>query len=177
MKSPSGSRSSWAGRDVRAGVESRMVNQTDFAPTFLDLAGLEHGDLDGYSLVPLLGADAGVEDGRIDWRSDQLLEYNGTWGGHLGLYDTFEDVRRALDRGERRMPVPSYRAIRTETKLYVRWYRGEEHEYELYDLEEDPHQLENLLGNEAGLYEYAAEAATLEARLRELEVCAGAGCR
>lgn len=160
-----------AGRDVRIGSEVRAVNQTDLAPTFLDLAGAEHGDLDGFSMVPLF------TDSPTAWRSDQLFEINGTLGGAVGNHDTFEDVLAAIDAGTTRMRSPSYRALRTETELYVQWYRGDFHEYELYDLNVDPYQLDNLLATPAGELEHAMTTTALQARLEELIDCTGQTCR
>lgn len=160
-----------AGRDVRVGTETRMVNQTDFAPTFLDLAGVPHEDRDGHSLVPLLRGEP------APWRADQVFEYNATWGGQYGVCDTLDDVLAEIEGGNTRVMVPSYRALRTEDVLYVEWYRGAVHEYELFDLTSDPFQLENLLATDEGMQAHAATVATLQARLDALVTCAGEGCR
>ena len=50
-----------AGPDVRRAEEDEFVAQIDEqAPTVLDLAGLDASDLDGRSLVPLLGDESGT---------------------------------------------------------------------------------------------------------------------
>ena len=64
---------------------------------------------------------------------------------------------------------PPYLALRTEQYLYVEYANGER---ELYDMQTDPYQLQNL----------AATAdptllADLAADLDQLRVCAGADCR
>lgn len=160
-----------AGRDVRVGTEARMVNHTDIVPTFLDLAGAPHDDLDGYSMVPLFEGVA------MPWREDQIFEFNGTFGGPRGSQDTYQDVLDTITSGVARIPVPSYRALRTQNQLYVQWYRGDVHEYELYDLMMDPFQLDNLLGTPEGAVQHADAVAVLQARLEALMVCSGPSCR
>ena len=67
--------------------------------------------------------------------------------------------------------VPTYRALRTAQYLYVEWYAGEEHEYELYDVVNDPYQLDNIAAQNPGLVAY------LQPRLTALSSCAGQSCR
>lgn len=160
-----------AGRDIPVGTDARMVSHADFAPTILDLAGLPHHDLDGYSLVPLFSDDP------TSWRTEQLLEYNSTGGGARGDHHTLQDVLDAMASGQTRVLVPSYRALRTENELFVEWYRGNVHEYELYDLAADPYQLDNLLATPAGELANAATTVALGARLAELMSCSGPSCR
>jgi N-acetylglucosamine-6-sulfatase len=65
------------GPGVPAGSKTQMLAlNTDFAPTFADLAGAEFG-ADGRSLVPLLGGD---ED--LPWRTSILLERVPTQRGY-----------------------------------------------------------------------------------------------
>jgi N-acetylglucosamine-6-sulfatase len=114
-----------------------LALNTDFAPTFADLAGAEFR-ADGRSFAPLLGGD-------IDppWRTSVLLE------------------RLPTQRG--------YRAVRTETHKYVEYNNGE---VELYHLEADPYELENI-------YESADPALVedLKAKLEALKSCSEEGCR
>lgn len=105
-----------------AAVEKLALN-TDFAPTFAELAGIKYPGADGRSLAPLLrGEDP-------PWRSSILLE------GFVG-------------KGDR-----VYSAARTETHKYVEYGNGEEELYDLkvdpYELESlhesaDPSLLEEL---------------------------------
>jgi len=98
------------GPGVPAGSKvERFVLNTDFAPTFADLGGVEF-PADGRSFMPLLrGEDPS------SWRSAVLLE------GFVGKRHR------------------NYRAVRTETHKYVEYYRGEEELYDLrhdpYELE------------------------------------------
>jgi arylsulfatase A-like enzyme len=64
---------------------------------------------------------------------------------------------------------PSYEAIRTGTHKYVEYQTGDR---ELYDLEADPYEMDNL-------YE-TADASLLQdlkAKLDALRECTGDGCR
>lgn len=64
---------------------------------------------------------------------------------------------------------PSYRAIRTKTQKYVEYQTGDK---ELYDLEADPYELDNVYENaDSSLVE------DLETRLSALGSCAGKGCQ
>ncbi len=106
---------------IEAGsVHDEMVVSLDVAPTVLELAGAEeHGlNLHGQSMVPLLdGSDT-------DWRDAFLIEYYS---------DTVFGRMRSM----------GYQAIRTEEHKYIR-YTGQQGVDELYDLTEDPFELNNL---------------------------------
>lgn len=160
-----------SGPGVRVGTEDRFVTNLDFAPTFLELAGAPiPSDVDGRSLVPLFG-------GPVDnWRVDFAVEFNGTYAANLNL-NTLDDVERIVARSGKVPYSPTYRALRTQQYLYVEWYAGDEHEYELYDLAADPYQLENLLATPEGRTANQALTAELRARLKQLESCAGPSCR
>ena len=112
---------------VRAGLmPSQMVQTIDLAPTILSLAGVTDAtQRDGLSLVPLL-------DGKTPaWRSSLLIEYYS---------DTV--FPRILTMG--------YDSVRTERYKYVRYTELPGMD-ELYDLETDPYEMENLIGSpEAG---------------------------
>jgi N-acetylglucosamine-6-sulfatase len=158
-----------AGPGVPHGTDDRFVTNTDIAPTVLQIAGGgPQTDRDGRSLVPILLDDAAT------WRDDFLVEYNGTPRTGHQLH-TFADVQAALAQGVH--GVPTYRALRTEQYLYVEWYGGPEHEYELYDLDADPSQLTNLVGTPDGGQQHAELTANLQARLAALAACSGESCR
>ncbi len=109
------------GPGVPAGskIEQLALN-TDFAPTFAGLAGIEF-PADGRSLAPLLGG----ED--APWRTSMLLE-------------AFTNEEAQGEQAN----LPNYQAVRTETHKYVEYENGE---VELYDLQADPHELESIHGS------------------------------
>jgi hypothetical protein len=75
-----------------------------------------------------------------------------------------------IENGNGANGVPAYRGIRTYRFKYI------EHrttgEYELYDLQNDPYELQSVDGHE----QYARVQRDLRSRLRELVSCAGVSC-
>ena len=121
-----------------ARIESSFVANIDLAPTFADLAGFTAPDtVDGTSLLPLL------KNENITWRDDLLFEHWPTEDG-VGA------------------DIPEFYAVRNAEWKYVEYSTGEK---ELYDLVNDPYELNNL----AGQPEYAEMQAQLEQRLIELK--------
>jgi arylsulfatase A-like enzyme len=106
---------------VAAGTRPAGLALTvDLAPTLLELAGLQPGTgIQGRSLVPLLGTPP------ADWRESVLVEF----------YTYENPFPHLLDM--------DYRAIRTDRYKYVHWVQHPDDD-ELYDLEQDPHELRNL---------------------------------
>ncbi len=147
-------------------VEELAVN-TDFAPTFADLASVEF-PADGRSLAPLLRGEEPA------WRSSVLLEKlpaeendeeaNGKGKG--------KSKNKGKGKGKAKTGAdgsPAFETIRTETYKYVEYENGET---ELYDLQNDPYELESLHESaDPSLIE------DLKARLEALEECSGDGCR
>ncbi len=97
----------------------------DIAPTVLDVGQVEIGDhVQGRSLVPLLrGDDSG-------WRESVLIEFY-----------TYEKPRPWL------MDM-NYRTVRTDRYKLIHWIQHP-NERELYDLQEDPFELKNLIDDPA----------------------------
>ncbi|MBB3724158.1 sulfatase family protein [Nonomuraea dietziae] len=164
-----------AGPGVRHGTSRAMVTSIDYAPTFLELAGLPvPADMDGASMTPLFGG--GIPQG---WRTDFFGQYGGS-----GL-DGRDGIFQEYTTGDRKelyvIDLPSWSSLRTERYTYTRWYDLEraagEREYELYDLTTDPYQLDNLLATESGRQKYAEVVARLDRRLNELSGCKGIACR
>lgn len=127
------------GPGVKAGTEDRFALNTDLAPTFADWAGVEMEGADGRSLAPLFSGE------RAPWRSAFLVE-------KLGNGDKY-----------------TYRGVRTETYLHVRYANGDR---ELYNVTRDPRQLESVHHEAA-----PSVMKKLGERLGALSKCAGAGCR
>lgn len=134
------------GPGFAAGVQRhQLVSLTDLASTISRAAGVSPRlRQDGRPLQPLSAGPAAGADRPI------LLEAGprrGTGGKRL------------------------YTGIRTpEDRVLLRWHNGAT---EMYDLGEDPYQLNGRVS--AG--ETAEERDTLAARLSKLQGCAGAGCR
>jgi N-acetylglucosamine-6-sulfatase len=126
----------------RTRVDQRLVGNMDVTATILDAADAAAGRVLDGRSLLELVADPGAE-----WGRDILIE-NGR--GANG--------------------VPTYRGIRTYRYLYI------DHrttgEYELYDLVEDPYQLQSVDGHER----YAKVQRDLASRLRELTHCVGVQC-
>jgi len=121
-----------------ARTDSHFVANIDLAPTFADLAGFAAPDtVDGTSLLPLLKNES------ITWRDDLLFEHWPTEDG-VGA------------------DIPEFYAVRNAEWKYVEYSTGEK---ELYDLVNDPYELNNL----AGLPEYAEVQTQLQQRLIELK--------
>jgi N-acetylglucosamine-6-sulfatase len=160
-----------AGPGVRTGTETQFAAHIDLLPTMLDVAGMDvPAELDGRSLVPTFNGSP------ESWRADLLLQFNGTYGGWYPVH-TLADVQARLNGSGVILYYPTFRAIRTTESLYVEWYGGTEHEYELYDLTADPHQLVNLVATLDGAQQYAALTRSLQARLDQLAACSGPTCR
>lgn len=126
-------------RRFKAGTRrGEMVLNVDVAPTIYDLAGVKiPTTVQGHSLVPLAEGKPARR-----WRKDWLYEYYE--------YPGFENVR----------PM---RGVRTERYKYIHYFVDPQ-EYELYDLQADPDEMQNLYGRPG----YEDVTRKLAARLEEL---------
>ena len=126
-------------KEVRPGsVNSDIVLNLDFAPTFLDFAGVNvPSDMQGRSVRPLLG-------GRTpkDWRTSMYYHYYEYPGAHA---------------------VKRHYGLRTKLYKLLHFYYDID-AWELYDLQKDPHELNNVYGRQA----YAAVTRTLKGELEKL---------
>ncbi len=135
-------------RLVRPGtVVTPLVLNHDVAPTLIELAGAAPlADINGRSLVPLLtGASPAV-------RSAFVYEYNY----------------------EKQFPyTPNVRGVRTDRWKLIRYPTGDgtpdRFTAELYDLQTDPHELRNLIGDPA----HAGQRQELERLLADVSREAG----
>jgi arylsulfatase A-like enzyme len=146
-----------SGPGIEAGaVRDQLVANVDLAPTILDFTSAEPDlDPDGSSLVPIA-----IDGSAADQRS-YLLELQDVPG--------VSDAARGREPDKFLEPETVF-AVRSPNFFYV---EHPNRELELYDLERDPAQLENVAADP----DYAAELAELAERLRKLKTCSGAACR
>jgi len=129
-----------------AAVNDRdLVLNLDFAPTFLEYAGLDaHEEMQGRSLRSLMqGRTPG------DWRQSIYYHYYEYPGCHA---------------------VKRHYGVRTRRYKLIHFYHDID-AWELYDLEKDPRELKNVYDDPA----YAGVKARLEAELDRLRVRYGDG--
>lgn len=107
----------WPGVIKPGTTQGAMAINTDFAPTFLDVAGLPTpADMQGRSLLPILKGKAPA-----DWRHSMYYRYYHDPGDHN---------------------TAAHYGVRTEThKLLYFWKLNQ---WEMYDLTHDPDELHNL---------------------------------
>ena len=109
----------WPGVAKSGLVQKKMAVNTDFAPTFMDIAGLPTpAEMQGRSLVPL-------------WKGANAARL-----AHSFYYRYYHDPG---DHNTR-----AHYGVRTEThKLLYFWKKDQ---WEMYDLRNDPEELHNLYG-------------------------------
>ncbi len=105
---------------INKGKIEKLVQNIDYAPTFLDLAGIAvPDDVHGKSLVPLITGKK-----TKDWRKSVYYHYYEYPGPH--------DVKR-------------HYGIRTDRYKLIHFYNDID-QWELYDLKLDPNEVTNLYG-------------------------------
>jgi arylsulfatase A-like enzyme len=133
----------YPGKVKPGSVRSEWTVNVDNAPTVLDLAGLPvPGQMQGKSLLPLLTGGA-----LPDWRSSMYYHY----------------YEFALPH----WVAPHY-GIRTEKFKLIDYYT--ENEWELFDLEKDPDEMESQFGEQGATpaSEYADITHQLVEQLRQI---------
>ncbi|MEW4563131.1 sulfatase [Bremerella sp. JC770] len=105
----------WPGVAEPQSVEPRLVQNIDYAPTFLEMAGLTvPAEIQGRSLVPLLKSE------NVDWRKSLYYAY----------YELGEHA------------VPQHFGVRTETHKLIHFPVTQE--WNLFDLEADPNEMVSI---------------------------------
>ncbi len=130
----------WPGTVEPGSKNDQMVQNMDFAQTFLDIAGIEApSDMQGESIVPLLKGDI------KGWDRDAVYY-------HYYEYPAVHMVKR------------HYGIVTREYKLVHFYYDVDE--WELYDRKNDPMEMQNEYDNP----EYADVVAELKQKLDDLRV-------
>ncbi len=112
----------WPGVVKPATTETAMAINVDFAPTFMEIAGLPvPADMQGRSLVPLLTGKRPT-----DWRTSWYYRYYHDPGDHN---------------------TRAHYGVRTETHKLIYFHKKDQ--WELYDLLHDPAELHNLYNDPA----------------------------
>ncbi len=126
-------------KGIKPGIGAdQFVLNLDFAATFLDFAGLSiPSDIQGQSLRPIC-------EGNIpnDWRKSVYYHYYQSHGWHQ---------------------VAKHYGVRTDRYKLICYY--EKNEWELYDLQQDPHELTNVYANE----NYSETRSYLKKELKRLQ--------
>src|SRR5262245_39794627 len=124
---------------IKAGTRGdAMALNVDFAPTFLDAAGLPvSSDMQGRSLLPILRSRTPP-----DWRTAMYYRYYHDPGDHN---------------------TRAHYGVRTRTHKLIYFWKKDQ--WELFDLVNDPYELHNLYG-EPGLEKLTATLKAELARLK-----------
>lgn len=127
----------WPGVVEAGSINNDIVSNLDFAQTFLDLAGVRSpSDMQGASLVPIFKGKT-----PRNWRDSFYYHYYEFPGGH--------SVAR------------HYGVTNGKHKLIHYYQKGE---WELFDIEKDPNELNNVYDNP----EYASIVKSLNRELNQL---------
>ena len=104
---------------VNPGIRSKaMIQNIDYAPTFLEIAGVKvPGDMQGRSLLPVLKNDGIAPD---DWRKAIYYAYYGEATHHVAAHD----------------------GVRTDR--YKLFYLPDTKEWQMFDLQQDPQELKDV---------------------------------
>ncbi len=129
----------WPGAAPSGAVVDHIVSNLDFAPTFLELGGVDAPDeMQGASLVPLIKGEEPAEP----WREDFYYHYyEGPPGGHN---------------------VCEHYGVTNGRYKLIHYYKIDE--WELFDLEKDPDEMQSVYESA----EYAAVLQEMEGRLKAL---------
>jgi arylsulfatase A-like enzyme len=132
----------WPGVTAPGSVNTDLVSNIDFAETFLEIAGLPvPDDMQGRSLVPLLKGETPA-----DWRKSHYYHY----------YEFFDDSSAPHD-------VQRHYGVRTARYKLMHFYNIDE--WELYDLDNDPHEMRSVYDDP----QYAEVVRELKAEITRLQ--------
>jgi arylsulfatase A-like enzyme len=132
----------WPGVATAASKDNNIVQNTDFAATFLDIAGLEiPEDIQGRSVVPLM-----KNEKPQDWRDVAYYHYYAWPDWHM---------------------VQPHYGIRNDRYKLIHFYTTDE--WELFDLKNDPDEMQNVYSNP----DYRGIVTTMTERLEKERVAVG----
>jgi N-acetylglucosamine-6-sulfatase len=170
------------GPGIKPGTSTgELASVTDIAPTILELAGVQADkSMDGRSLVPFM------QDPELRTRRPLLfesfvettdVEQNGGAPVYEGTTPTISDRPNIGGKASSGAtagasivaPPKDYEGIRLGPYKYIEWPDGEK---ELYDINKDPYELNNIARDA----NYFPIRAFLHAQLIRLETCVGRKC-
>lgn len=154
------------GPGINPSSTNALVGLIDIMPTFLQLAGVNiPADVDGRSLVPHW------TQVNPPWRQYILLEYRPATGNSVNASVSWFWAM-LLD-------MPAYIAVRSDHEVLIRWWQDSDlagyHDWEFYDLNTDPYQLNNLM-KAPNLASYYPRLVAHAGALTALKSCQGATC-
>jgi N-sulfoglucosamine sulfohydrolase len=147
----------WPGQVKANSTSQQLVDFTDIMPTLMELAGGEpEREMDGKSLLPLLKGD------EIALRDDIFLSYTAL--GVKEIYTPYP-IRSVVTERYKLIHNINYKAGNPKGKSKQKTST----EFELYDLQNDPHEDNNL----AGKVEFGEIQADLLSRLKQWQKSVG----
>jgi arylsulfatase A-like enzyme len=165
------------GPGIKAGTSTgELAANTDIAPTILELAGVKPDkSIDGASLLPFLrDPDLRTRRGIL---FESFVETNDVEAnGEPTAQKVVREAQRRRPSGKSEAkasivaPPKDYEGIRLGPYKYIEWPDGEK---ELYDINKDPNELNNIVR----VPNYFPIRAFLHAQLIRLEACVGRACR
>lgn len=126
----------WPGKVKTNSVSKQLVDFTDVMPTIMELAGAKpNKEMDGKSLIPLLKGD------EKPLREDLFLSFTAL--GVAGVYTPYP-IRAVVSERYKLIHNINYKASHPKGKDKQKTST----EFELYDLQNDPKEENNLAGKE-----------------------------
>lgn len=169
-------------KKMKPGVNDERVNFSDFAPTFLDLAGVKIPDtMTGKSFKALITGgryhgDSVMFGGRETYGTEFVYPARMIWkDGFYYIRNYYHDRRYPSGRSTVRDKYNSTslsgqitdRKLNHDEDSFWRWNLAKRPAEELYNLAEDPFCLNNLAADKAHLRQKEKLAAELQQRLRQ----------
>jgi arylsulfatase A-like enzyme len=163
----------------------QLVNTPDIAPTILELAGVTADkSIDGTSLMPFakepslrtrrpLLFESFVQTNDVEQDGGAATGESAAAGrsrGKLGVKGASRSTAGAAAHASVVAPPKNYYGIRLGAYKYIEWPDGEK---ELYDINTDPYELNNIVRDK----NYTPIRAFLHEELVRLEECSGRTCQ